>query len=94
MNQDINAPSAGTTGDVIRVDQDECETVIPRVGGQVLIVNGRGRGHTAVVRAIHEDKYCCDVAILKEFAKTCGPEGLLLTRVEYEDVSKLATSAK
>ncbi len=31
-------------GDVFRLDQDKLETVIPQVGGPVLILNGVGRG--------------------------------------------------
>ncbi len=31
-------------GDRLRIDQEELETVIPSLGGRVLILNGRGKG--------------------------------------------------
>lgn len=34
-------------GDRLRVDQDELETVIPAVDGNVLILNGPGKGALA-----------------------------------------------
>jgi hypothetical protein len=35
------------TGDVILLDQDDCETVQPNVGGQVMILRGLHRGKVA-----------------------------------------------
>ena len=59
------------SSDKIRVDQDQCETVIPQVGGRVVLVNGRGRGQEGTVQSIHEDKYCCDIRI-PGFERTGG----------------------
>ena len=74
------------SADKIRIDQEQCESVIPKVGGRVLIVNGRGRGSVATVQSIHEDKYCCDIRV-EGFERTGG---LVMKSVEYEDICKLA----
>jgi DNA/RNA-binding protein KIN17 len=50
-------------GVLLRLDQDHLQTVVPKVGQFVMIVNGRGRGLHGVLTRIHEDKYNCDVRI-------------------------------
>jgi hypothetical protein len=50
-------------GVLLRLDQDHLQTVVPKVGQSVMIVNGRGRGLHGVLTRIHEDKYNCDVRI-------------------------------
>ena len=72
-------------GDVLKVDQDELETVIPAVGAEVLLVNGRARGARAELLSLDLDAFCASVRLLSgEHA------GATLERVEYEDMSKLA----
>ncbi|RHY29834.1 hypothetical protein DYB32_004821 [Aphanomyces invadans] len=51
------------TRDVLRVDQDDLETVIPVVGGTVRIVNGLGRGALATLLSIDEGAYSAAVQI-------------------------------
>ena len=70
----------------IQIDQDDLETVIPKVGGAVRVVNGRGRGLLGAVESIDVDAYCVSVR-LGGGAGAGG--GRLLTRVEYEDVCKV-----
>ena len=69
-------------GALVRVDQADLETVLPKVGAQLVIVNGRGRGSKATLLRINEDNFNCDVRIVEE--------GTTLNGVEYEDVCKLA----
>lgn len=72
---------------IVRLDQAELETVVPKVGQTVLIVNGRCRGSLATMLRIHEDRYNCDVRI---------DEGVHAKRelygVDYEDISRVDVS--
>jgi len=72
------------SGDLLQLDQEDVETVIPAAGGKVRLVNGRGRGEAATLLAIDEEKFCVSARI------DDGPAaGTVLDRVEYEDVCKL-----
>ena len=72
------------SGDLLEMDQEDLETVIPAAGGRVRIVNGRGRGLDARLIAINEEKYSVDVRIEE------GPcAGMEVSGVEYEDCCKL-----
>ncbi|KAF0693920.1 Aste57867_15160 [Aphanomyces stellatus] len=53
--------------DVLRVDQEDLETVIPLVGRSVRIVNGMGRGALATLLSINEASFCASVLL------TSGP---------------------
>ena len=69
----------------VRLDQQDLETVIPKVGGTVLVVNGRCRGSRASFEELKVESYCCSIKILE------GPfQGLKIDSVELEDVSKLS----
>jgi len=72
-------------GDIIRLDQDQLETVIPNIGGRVKIVNGAYRGETAVLQNINVDLFCATAKIDKG-----GLNGKLIENIEYEDICKLA----
>ncbi|KAG7379075.1 hypothetical protein PHYPSEUDO_009083 [Phytophthora pseudosyringae] len=73
------------SGDVLRLDQDDLETVIPKQGRKVKIVNGLGRGCTAKLLDISVDDFCASIRI------DSGPHrGEVLNRVEYEDICRLA----
>lgn len=52
------------SGDVLRLDQDDLETVIPKVGRKVKIVNGVGRGSVAELLSISVDQFCASVRIV------------------------------
>ncbi|GAB2230155.1 hypothetical protein Droror1_Dr00014412 [Drosera rotundifolia] len=72
------------TKHVLRVDQEELETVIPQIGGLVRIVNGAYRGSNARLLAVDTDKYCAKVEIEKGLY-----DGRVLPAVEYEDICKI-----
>eukprot|EP00903_Cladosiphon_okamuranus_P006907 g6722.t1 len=72
------------SGDRLRVDQDDLETVIPAVGGELLIVNGRCRGERATLLSLDTDAFAASVRVTSD-----GPDfGTVLDKVEYEDVCK------
>ncbi|XP_042028360.1 KIN17-like protein [Salvia splendens] len=70
---------------VLRVDQEELETVLPQIGGLVKIVNGAYRGQIARLLSIDTDRFCAKVQIEKGVY-----DGRVLKAVEYEDICKLA----
>lgn len=72
------------SGDVIRVDQAELETVLPSPGGWVLVVNGHHRGSAGQLRRIDTGCFQAQVALLG--GRYDGQEVWL----DYEDVCKLA----
>ncbi|KAL9959733.1 hypothetical protein ACROYT_G033086 [Oculina patagonica] len=73
-------------GDVIKVDQEHLETVIPALGKTVLIVNGVHGGSTASLVALDEKSFSVTVD-LKD-----GPHGgKRIDRIPYEDICKLDT---
>ncbi|KUF90863.1 Phosphoserine aminotransferase [Phytophthora nicotianae] len=73
------------SGDVLRLDQDDLETVIPKPGRKVKIVNGLGRGCTAKLLDISVDDFCARIRI-----DSGSYRGEILDRVEYEDICRLA----
>ena len=83
-----------TTGKTskLQLDQEDLETVIPKVGGAVRVVNGRGRGCAAQVLAINTDQFCVAVRVSGEGQPL--PHGTVLDKVEYEDVCKLEPEVK
>ncbi|KAF3517866.1 hypothetical protein DY000_02060660 [Brassica cretica] len=70
---------------VLRVDQEELETVLPQIGGLVKIVNGAYRGSNAKLLGVDTDKFCAKVQIEKGVY-----EGRVIKSIEYEDICKLA----
>lgn len=50
-------------GDVLKLDQDDLETVIPKIGRHVRIVNGIGRGQIATLLSISIDDYCACIRV-------------------------------
>uniref|UniRef100_A0A7S3DL00 C2H2-type domain-containing protein n=1 Tax=Palpitomonas bilix TaxID=652834 RepID=A0A7S3DL00_9EUKA len=68
----------------VKIDQEDLETVIPKEGREVLIVNGRFRGREAEVVKIRVDDYCADLKLLR------GAErGSTVYGVPYEEFSRL-----
>ena len=68
------------SGDVLRVDQAQLETVLPAPGSSVRVVSGKHAGQSGVMLGVNTDKFQAQVQ-LKD-----GP-GVWL---EYEEVCKLA----
>eukprot|EP00904_Undaria_pinnatifida_P004460 jgi/Undpi1/14014/HiC_scaffold_9.g03665.m1 len=72
------------SGDRLRVDQEDLETVIPAQGGEVLIVNGRCRGSRATLLSLDTEAFAASVRVTSD-----GPDfGTVLHKVEYEDICK------
>lgn len=79
-------------GTKIRLDQEDLETVLPRVGGRGVLLNGRCRGSEAEVLQIHESDFNCDVRVVTSSAGSASSShGMELKGVDYEDISKLAS---
>ncbi len=70
------------SGDLLKLDQDDLETVIPAAGGRVLVVNGPHRGARATLLAIDQEKFCVRVQL---------EGGREVDGVEYEDVCKVSS---
>lgn len=73
------------SGDVIRIDQAELETVLPSPGGRVLVVNGSYRGTKGRLLGIDTKKFQAEVELLGGSAD--GQHVWL----EYEDVCKVSS---
>ncbi|RWS27145.1 hypothetical protein B4U80_01281 [Leptotrombidium deliense] len=72
------------TKDMIKLDQEYLETVIPQIGKLVKIVNGAYVDCTAILLSVNFDKFCCKIQV------ESGPlRGRVLDGIPYEDVSKL-----
>jgi DNA/RNA-binding protein KIN17 len=69
---------------VVKIDQQDLETVIPAIGKDMLIVNGAYRGTKASLLEIMEDKYRVKLKI-KE-----GLSNGRVVEIAYEDASKCA----
>ena len=69
---------------VLRVDQEELETVIPQIGGVVRIVNGAYRGSSARLLSVNTERFCAKVQIEKGIY-----DGRVLQAVDYEDICKV-----
>lgn len=70
--------------EIVKVDQEHLETVIPAVGKDMRIVNGAYRGCKAVLQEILEQKFKVRLRV-KE-----GPSNGRIVDVAYEDASKCA----
>ena len=70
-------------GTKVMVDQRDLETVVPKVGREVLIVNGKGRGQEAVIESMDKNNYKANLALTSGSKQT-------VNNVDYEDVSELA----
>ena len=74
------------SGDIIRVDQEQLETVLPQLGGPVLIVNGACRGEEGTLLALDTDKYKAKVQVQK------GTSQGQTVWADYEDICKIRHS--
>lgn len=66
---------------VLEVDQDDLETVIPKPGGEVVLLRDAHRGKKAVVKSINIESFSI-TAILVESGKE-------IRNIEYEAVSRI-----
>ena len=73
------------TGDILRLDQDDLETVAPKqVDQKVRIVRGAYRGKKAVVTSLDKKKYRADLKL-----KGKDDDTIVLERVDFDDFSML-----
>ncbi|XP_037411441.1 KIN17-like protein [Triticum dicoccoides] len=70
---------------VVRVDQDELETVIPQIGRLVRVVNGAYRGSNARLLSVDTERFSARLQVEKGLY-----DGRILEAVEYEDICKVA----
>ena len=73
------------TGARVQVDQTELETVLPSVGGAVVVLKGEHRGLTGKMDGLETDKYVAVVTLLEV------PNKGATVRFDYEDISKLSS---
>lgn len=74
------------SGDIIRLDQEHLETVIPALGKIVMVVNGAHRGSVASLVSLDEKSFSVTVELQK------GPNrGKRIEKIPYEDICKLDT---
>jgi len=76
-----SGPRADDGGDVFEIDQDDLETVIPKVGKNVMILNGRGRGMVAELMSVDEKKCRGTLQLLDS--------NIIVKKVNYNDFSKV-----
>ncbi len=76
-----SGPGGDDGGDVFEIDQDDLETVVPKVGKHVMILNGRGRGMTAELVSVDEKKCRGTLQLLDS--------DVILKKVDYNDFSKV-----
>jgi DNA/RNA-binding protein KIN17 len=73
------------SGDVIKIDQVDLETVIPQASGHVKIVNGAYRGEQALLVSVNTDRFTANVKL--ESGSHLGT----IIEVPYEDISKISS---
>jgi DNA/RNA-binding protein KIN17 len=76
-----SGPTERDGGDVIRLDQDDLESVVPKEGKRVRILNGFGRGMKATVVSLDRNK--CKAKIELE-------DGTILEQIAFQHISKVA----
>ncbi|KAL3768208.1 hypothetical protein ACHAWU_001898 [Discostella pseudostelligera] len=77
-----SSPKARDGGDILRIDQEDLETVIPKeLGEKVRIVNGKYRGQKARVEKLDKREYRAELRIVEDDK---------IVVVDYEDFSKIA----
>jgi DNA/RNA-binding protein KIN17 len=79
-----------SSGDVVRVDQAELETVIPQPGGAVLIVAGPMKGCKGTLVAIDEKAFAAEINVVIDKKSGGGGGEESKVKLEYEEFSKLA----
>jgi DNA/RNA-binding protein KIN17 len=81
---EVELPDPEGGAAVVRVDQAHCETVLPGLGGAVVLVRGRRAGETGTLVEIDEAGFRAGVDV--------GGEGRRW--FEYEDICKAAPGAR
>lgn len=71
-------------GQVIKIDQEHLETVIPGLGKDVLVLKGTHEGKVGIVKKVRFDDFCIDIQIKDDVVK----------KIPYENVCKIDDSFK
>jgi DNA/RNA-binding protein KIN17 len=78
-------------GDILQIDQDDLETVIPKmVGEKVRIVNGRYRGMKAMIQKLDKGRYCAELKLSSSSLSGDDIDRDKIVVVDYEDFSAIA----
>jgi len=85
LGRDYDQAEVEVDGGIHVLHYRDLETVIPKVGQELLIVRGKGTGSTAELLAIHESEYNCDVRVTQRSSELYGTT---LRGLEYEHVCK------
>jgi DNA/RNA-binding protein KIN17 len=72
----------GKEGDILRLDQKDLETVIPKEGKKVRLLKGKYRGQKAKLVSADKKKYRATLKLVDD--------GEILEKVDFEDFSQLA----
>lgn len=72
-------------GPLVKLDQTNCETVIPGLGKSVRVLNGAYRGAKATLESLDEAAFAVNARVEE------GPSRGRLLKLPYEDVSKIQT---
>lgn len=68
----------------LKLDQNHVETVIPNIGGKILVVNGIHVGREAELIKLDQDHFCVDIKL-----KSGPATGKIVTQLPFEDVCKM-----
>lgn len=79
----VGEVAALDSGDRVRVDQAELETVLPSVGGAVLVLRGEHRGVVGKLAGVRTAEFKAEVTLRE------GPMKGRTAAFDYEDVCKL-----
>lgn len=77
-----SGPDANDGGQNVECHQDDLETVIPKEGKKVMILNGKGRGMEAILMKANHDKFYASLELVDD--------GTMLKKVDFDDFSKAA----
>lgn len=63
INKYVAQVSMADSGDVLRIDQAQLETVLPSPGGLVLVLSGKHAGSKAVMSSVNTGKFQAQVKL-------------------------------
>ncbi|XP_015115402.1 DNA/RNA-binding protein KIN17 [Diachasma alloeum] len=82
----IRLTSPEVDGHVVKLDQEHLETVIPAIGREVLIIQGKHKGCKGIIRKVRVEEYSVDVDLLRD--ERC------LKKLPYEFICKFSEVSK
>ncbi|XP_011310209.1 DNA/RNA-binding protein KIN17 [Fopius arisanus] len=73
-------------GHVVKLDQEHLETVIPAIGREVLIIQGKYKGSKGIIKKVRVEEYSVDVELLRDER--------YLKKLPYESICKYSALPK